>query len=38
MQIMRLSVCNYQTDAAEASKAVEAIIGTYRAERSSLAL
>lgn len=32
-QVMRLSVCNYQTDMAEAEKAGEAIISAYRAVR-----
>ncbi|KRB60358.1 pyridoxal-dependent decarboxylase [Rhizobium sp. Root708] len=32
-QVMRLSVCNYQTDMAEAERAAEAIISAYRAVR-----
>ncbi|MEK1894951.1 MAG: aspartate aminotransferase family protein [Rhizobium sp.] len=32
-QVMRLSVTNYQTNAAEAAKAVDAIFRAYRAER-----
>ncbi|MBW9115153.1 aspartate aminotransferase family protein [Rhizobium cauense] len=32
-QVMRLSVTNYQTDSAEAAKAVDAILRAYRSER-----
>ncbi|KQV81727.1 pyridoxal-dependent decarboxylase [Rhizobium sp. Root1220] len=35
MQVMRLSVINYQTNSAEIGKAVDAIVTTYRAERQA---
>jgi len=35
-QVMRLSVCNWGTDEAEAERAARAILDAYRAERSAL--